>query len=160
MRTPDCLHWLALTILAGGAVGCQQEVLPDDPDQETGFPYAAYHASCSPVDGHAEVLALTHQEVEEAYGWTGPRLTVDVYRPPFLGEPGMHQSEGATDDDGAAVRCDSEDQCEVADRFTLRVDSVLPDGRVEGFLRAEFTGGEVIAGPFSAGRIDFSPLCG
>ena len=140
--------------------GCQEDALPDVPDAETGFPHAAYHDSCSPVDGPAQVLALTQDEVFEPYGWTGPRLTIDVYRPPFLSEPALHQGEGATDDLGAAARCGADGSCELADRFSLRVDSISPDRRVAGYLRVEFADGEVIAGPFTASRIDAQALCG
>lgn len=149
---------VAALVVVGSA--CDQAPIPEDPEQETGYAYAVHHRSCSPVDGPAQVLALTQSPVDGPYEWSGPRLTLDLYAPPFLDGPGRHEGEGATDEIGAATRCGADDDCQLADRFALRVDSVFSDGRVEAFLQVEFPGGEMVAGFFTARRIDFEPLCG
>ena len=150
--------WIGAALWAGVSA-CGPAPIAHEPDEETGFAYAAYHASCSPVDGPAEVLALTQEPVQEPYGWPVPRLTVDLYAPPFLDGPAVHEGEGPTSEVGVAARCGADDDCQVANRFRLRVDSVSPEGRVMGFLAVEFPGDEVVAGPFTALPIEFEPVC-
>ncbi|MDH3222800.1 MAG: hypothetical protein OEO23_03720 [Gemmatimonadota bacterium] len=141
-------------------VGCAADVPEEDPSQTTGYAHAVYHDSCSPVDGYAQVLALTQTPVEEPYGWEGPRLTVDFFRPPFLTQEGVHESHGDEYDVGVARRCGAADDCQNAVEFRVRTEPLREDGTVEGYLTAVFPGGEVVAGSFSARHIPFEAICG
>jgi hypothetical protein len=138
-----------------GALACT--ALPTD----TGFPLAYLHDDCAPWDGAALTLVLSQHEIDSRLAVGYPNLRITSYRPPSSLAGGSFSWEGDAQSDGYATLCDSADSCASATRVSVDFDRAQGSGEVvTGQVRVELEDGRIVAGPFSARRLEYPMLCG
>ena len=150
-----CALTLSSLVVACGSGPSEMSSPPEE------YPLAFYHEDCAPWDGPAVTLYLVQSPMTRPWEPSAPYARLSVYEPIPSLVGSTVEWQGDAIDTGHAVRCRTEQSCQVAADVRLRVRQwQASEGRLTGDVELVLPDGSRVAGGFQAELLDVQAICG